>query len=148
MKANKKSMLFSTILMVVLLIVAISTASYAWFSTNSSVTVTNTEVTAAKSQSASIAIGWTLAQAESGNVSISFTGVTDDNALEPMMPKNILSNDNLLVEDLFMSSKALPDALNNQAKDPLPKLTFAYKGVGLSDFEDVSAVRIIRLTSS
>lgn len=80
-KTMKKSMFFTTILMVVLLIVALSTATFAWFSANNTVTATQTTMTAATSTSASIEIGW-----DTGNMgsSISFDPV---NMMQPAIPE-------------------------------------------------------------
>lgn len=80
-KTMKKSMFFTTVLMVVLLIVALSTATFAWFSANNTVTATQTTMTAATSTSASIEIGW-----DTGNMgsSISFDPV---NMMQPAIPE-------------------------------------------------------------
>lgn len=56
MKSMKKSMLITTILMVVLLIVALSTATFAWYTAQSNVSVSQTWVTSAASSSASLVI--------------------------------------------------------------------------------------------
>lgn len=74
-------MFFTTVLMVVLLIVALSTATFAWFSANNTVTATQTTMTAATSTSASIEIGW-----DTGNMgsSISFDPV---NMMQPAIPE-------------------------------------------------------------
>lgn len=56
MKSMKKSMFVTTILMVVLLIVALSTATFAWYTANSSVKAELTLVTAASSSNASVVV--------------------------------------------------------------------------------------------
>lgn len=84
MKNMKKSMFITTILMVVLLVVAISTATLAWFSSNNTVTAEQATMTAATSSDASIGIGWTVDAAKASDaISISFDDVTD---LYPSMP--------------------------------------------------------------
>lgn len=56
MKGMKRSMFVTTILMVVLLIVALSTATFAWYTAQSNATVTKTQIVAANSSSASLVI--------------------------------------------------------------------------------------------
>jgi len=79
----RKSMFISTVLMVVLLIVALSTATFAWFSANNTVIATQTTMTAATSTDANITIGWTTNPQEMGS-SISFDSAS---ALHPTIPK-------------------------------------------------------------
>lgn len=83
MKTMRKSMFISTVLMVVLLIVALSTATFAWFSANNTVIATQTTMTAATSTDANITIGWTSNPSEMGS-SISFDSAS---ALHPTIPK-------------------------------------------------------------
>lgn len=83
MKTMRKSMFISTVLMVVLLIVALSTATFAWFSANNTVIATQTTMTAATSTDANITIGWTTDPSEMGS-SISFDSAS---ALHPTIPK-------------------------------------------------------------
>ena len=59
MKNAKKSMFITTILMVAVLIVAVSTATFAWYTSSSTVTASKTQLSTATSDSANIAIGWT-----------------------------------------------------------------------------------------
>jgi hypothetical protein len=82
MKTMRKSMFISTVLMVVLLIVALSTATFAWFSANNTVIATQTTMTAATSTDANITIGWTTNPQEMGS-SISFDSAS---ALHPTIP--------------------------------------------------------------
>jgi|AGTN01.2.fsa_nt_gi hypothetical protein len=77
-------MFFTTVLMVVLLVVALSTATLAWFTSNDTVTITQTTITAATSNDASIGIGWTTTEAESGTT---ITFMTPTNTGNPMIPK-------------------------------------------------------------
>ncbi|NLP33443.1 MAG: hypothetical protein GX353_09890, partial [Oligella ureolytica] len=83
MKTMRKSMFISTVLMVVLLIVALSTATFAWFSANNTVIATQTTMTAATSTDANITIGWTTNPSQMGS-SISFDSAS---ALHPTIPK-------------------------------------------------------------
>ncbi|MBO7177991.1 MAG: hypothetical protein J6V69_02710, partial [Clostridia bacterium] len=59
MKNAKKSMFITTILMVAVLIVAVSTATFAWYTTTTGVNATNAAVSSASSESADIGIAWT-----------------------------------------------------------------------------------------
>lgn len=52
-------MFISTILMVVVLVVALSTATFAWYTASSSADAKNASLTAAHSAAANIAVGWT-----------------------------------------------------------------------------------------
>lgn len=58
MKNAKKSMFITTILMVAVLIVAVSTATFAWYTTNDRAGAQTVEMTSASSSSANIAVGW------------------------------------------------------------------------------------------
>lgn len=58
MKHVKKSMFISTVLMVVMLIAALSTATFAWYTSNNTAASTSTMVGAAKAQDANIGIGF------------------------------------------------------------------------------------------
>lgn len=82
MKTMRKSMFISTVLMVVLLIVALSTATFAWFSANNTVIATQTTMTAATSTDANITIGWEPNPSGMGS-SISFDSAS---ALHPTIP--------------------------------------------------------------
>jgi hypothetical protein len=81
MKHMKKSMFITTLLMVVLLVVALSTATFAWFSANNTVTAQQATMTAATSSAANIQISW---DNETWGSTISFENDTD---LQPSVPK-------------------------------------------------------------
>lgn len=77
MKTMKKSMFITTIMMVVLLVVALSTATFAWYTAQSNVTVTDTLVTSASSSSASLVIDTqaaTSVEAAQSSVDLTVTG--------------------------------------------------------------------------
>lgn len=77
MKSMKKSMFLTTILMVVLLIVALSTATFAWYTANTAVGATKTTVTSATSATASLVIDnqkATSANATNSSVDLTMTG--------------------------------------------------------------------------
>ena len=73
MKTMKKSMFITTIMMVVLLVVALSTATFAWYTAQSSVSVTSTSVSSASSNSASLVIDTAAAGIDASNSSITLT---------------------------------------------------------------------------
>lgn len=88
----KKSMLFSTVLMVVLLVVAISTATFAWYTSNTQVNVTDTVINSAESADASIEFVWK----NSNSVVYRGTSIafSSGDAIKPMVPtKNPVADD-------------------------------------------------------
>jgi len=76
-----KSLFISTIAMVVMLIVALSVGTFAWYTAQETVTADNAVVGTATSTEAAIAIGWTAGGTRSSSVSF---GAQD--ALRPMIP--------------------------------------------------------------
>ncbi|MGN1042242.1 MAG: hypothetical protein ACI4SK_02020, partial [Christensenellales bacterium] len=87
MKTMKKSMFITTIMMVVLLVVALSTATFAWYTAQANVTVTNTLVTAANSTSASLAIDKTASIASTNSsVDLTIVGSSANDTVAPMVP--------------------------------------------------------------
>ena len=85
MKNAKKSMFITTVLMVAVLIVAVSTATFAWYTASSSGTAKTAVVTSATASSANIAIGW-----ESGatGTEIVFSG---EQVVDPMVPSAVIA---------------------------------------------------------
>ena len=59
MKNAKKSMFITTILMVAVLIVAVSTATFAWYTASTFGTASGATLVAADSDAVNIAVGWT-----------------------------------------------------------------------------------------
>lgn len=87
-KSTKKSMFVATLLIVVLLIAAVATATFAWFTQQDTVTAGGTQVIAAQATGASLGIGWDHAQAVSvdpHNHNIDFQQMTAGGLL-PMAP--------------------------------------------------------------
>ena len=76
-----KSLFISTIAMVVMLIVALSVGTFAWYTAQETVTADNAVVGTATSTESAIAIGWTAGGTRSSSVSF---GAQDD--LRPMIP--------------------------------------------------------------
>ena len=93
---NKKSKLLkanasmiTTIVLIVLLIAALSTATYAWFSSNNVVNITDVEFTAASNSEGGegdLIVSWNNQSTDEFN--IGFAG-TSGSTLSPMMPKTI-----------------------------------------------------------
>lgn len=83
MKTMKKSMVVTTVLMVLLLIVALSTATFAWYTAQSNANVTETTVTSAQSTSASLVIDATAATSNTANQSS--IDITMNQAINPAM---------------------------------------------------------------
>ena len=79
-------MFISTILMVVVLVVALSTATFAWYTAQSSVMATDTTLTSATSQSASLALADNeSAGANADGISVALT-MTSAGSVSPMVP--------------------------------------------------------------
>ena len=85
MKSMKKSMFVTTILMVVLLIVALSTATFAWYTANTNVGTTKVALTSATSTTASIVIDNIVADSNSTNSSVNLTLGNAQSANVPMV---------------------------------------------------------------
>ena len=79
----KKRLLITSIVMMLVVAVALSTATYAWFTSNASVTASSISMTAATNQASSIGISWTDG---SYGTSISATGPTAQTKFDPMAP--------------------------------------------------------------
>lgn len=80
MKTMKKSMFITTIMMVVLLVVALSTATFAWYTSTNNASSTETKLSSATSSDANIALGW---DEHATTTTVSFA---DSGLLEPMVP--------------------------------------------------------------
>lgn len=87
MKNAKKSMFITTILMVAVLIVAVSTATFAWYTASNTGSATTAVVTSASASDANIAVGWT---ADAETTSIVFNG---SQTVSPMVPNAALATD-------------------------------------------------------
>ena len=87
MKNAKKSMFITTILMVAVLIVAVSTATFAWYTSSQSVNATDAVVSSASSTSADISIGWSDADK---TTTIALAGGP---AIQPMVPTAVIADD-------------------------------------------------------
>ena len=81
MKNTKRSMLITTVLMVVVLVVAISTSTFAWYTASTSGSATSAVLKSAESGDANIAVGWD--SSSTGNT-IVFSDT--EQSLAPMCP--------------------------------------------------------------
>ena len=70
MKNAKKSMFITTVLMVAVLIVAVSTATFAWYTASGSGTATGALLTSAESTDANIGLGWSKETATSSTIAL------------------------------------------------------------------------------
>lgn len=86
MKTMKKSMFITTIMMVVLLVVALSTATFAWYTAQSSVSSAQVTLTSGTSSSASLAISDTNNGAAAKGSKVTFT-LNNATSVLPMVPK-------------------------------------------------------------
>ena len=96
MKNAKKSMFITTILMVAVLIVAVSTATFAWYTASGTGSAGSASLVAAESSDANIAVGWTKA---SKTTDITFN--TIDAKFAPMAPKAALVADEAYAASTF-----------------------------------------------
>ncbi len=87
MKNAKKSMFITTILMVAVLIVAVSTATFAWYTASNNGSATTAVVTSASASDANIAVGWT---SDATTTQVVFNG---SQTVSPMVPNAELATD-------------------------------------------------------
>ena len=102
MKTMKKSMFITTIMMVVLLVVALSTATFAWYTAQASVSVTSTSVSSASSESASLVID--TAAANSIDAKNSTITLTTDQSIMPMIYHSTSDPDTNVTYGNFINS--------------------------------------------
>ncbi len=81
----KKRLLITSIVMMLVVAVALSTATYAWFTSNTQVTATQISFTANTSDSESIAIAWT----GNSNPGTTLSAGTNGTAMDPMIPSSV-----------------------------------------------------------
>jgi hypothetical protein len=82
---HKKSLFITTVMMVVLLVAALSTATYAWYTSSNTVNTVATEVNSASSTGANISIGWSQSTPV-GTSTMTFDDVPDSTTFHPMVP--------------------------------------------------------------
>jgi len=85
-----KSLFISTIAMVVLLVVALATGTFAWYSAQSQVTATNAKITTAEVTNASINLTWNAAaDPAAGDLTSTTFGAKQ---IGPMIPTSLLAD--------------------------------------------------------
>lgn len=84
MKNTKRSMIITTVLMVVVLVVAISTSTFAWYTASNTGSATSAALKSAESSAANIAVGWNR---DATGSSIAFSSTVQ--SLFPMCPKEV-----------------------------------------------------------
>lgn len=90
MKSTKKSLFITTIAMVVLMVVALSTATFAWYTASGTTKAENAVLKTAQSSSANIAIGW---DKTSEAISVTFADNSATAPLAPMAPKALITTE-------------------------------------------------------
>ncbi len=122
MKHVKKSLFISTVLMVALMVVALSTATFAWYTAQSSTTVTETELFSATSSTAAIAIsGDNISSASFNNTSVEIE--LQNAPIAPMIPKSVFTTDTSFTtaSGLFQTFEiTYDDKLQTAAKSATP----------------------------
>ena len=86
----KKRLLITSIVMMLVVAVALSTATYAWFTSNASVQASSISMTAATNTAEALGIGWGASDAE-GAVAGTEIVATVNGVLVPMAPKSLLT---------------------------------------------------------
>ncbi|MDR3217305.1 MAG: hypothetical protein LBT55_07920 [Clostridiaceae bacterium] len=169
-KRQTKSLFVTTLIIAIMLVAALSTATFAWFSANTTVSVTTTTVTAAKSDNANIGIGWTLDEANNGKT-ITFDSTALD-AVGPKVPTTMpvkkgqnlateiathkyITTKNLLVANQFKAN-ALPGTANKLnikfisnediSTSLQPDEISFYNGGNASDGYDVGGKKVVDIT--
>ena len=82
MKSTKKSLFITTIAMVVLMVVALSTATFAWYTSTGNGSASQANLVAAQSNAANVAVGW-----DANATTTSITFAADAAEVSPMAPK-------------------------------------------------------------
>jgi len=82
---HKKSLFITTVMMVVLLVAALSTATYAWYTSSNVVSTVETTVNSAESTGANISIGWSQSTPV-GTSTMTFYDASEDPGFQPMVP--------------------------------------------------------------
>ena len=116
MKSTKKSLFITTIAMVVLMVVALSTATFAWYTSTGTGSASQANLVAAESNAANVAVGW-----DANATTTSITFAADAAEVAPMAPKATPTAD-MLYAALELETATL-DALgqfNNNGQTATP----------------------------
>ncbi len=90
MKHMKKSMFITTLIMTVVLVVALSTATFAWYTANTNVTSNVVEVYTAQSTAASIVVSsgtYTGPSMDNTTMNLTINAGSVGNGIQPMIPR-------------------------------------------------------------
>ena len=98
----KKRLLITSIVMMLVVAVALSTATYAWFTSNASVTASTVTMTAATNNQAALGIGWGDSSAQGASAGTELVSNLSE-TLAPMAPTE-LTNDSTTSAVLFKTS--------------------------------------------
>ena len=116
MKNAKKSMFITTILMVAVLIVAVSTATFAWYTASGQGSANSASLVSAESADANIAVGWNKS---SKDTSITFN--TSTSKFAPMAPKAALVADEAYAtSEFFTATLAQNNVFNDNGAPATP----------------------------
>ena len=107
----KKSMFITTIMMVVLLVVALSTATFAWYTAQANVTVTSTSVSSASSNSASLVIDTAAATSIDDNNST--ITLTTSQSIVPMIYHSATAPTTTVTYEAFMNNSFYTCVVDN-----------------------------------
>ena len=121
-KFMKKRLLITSIVMMLVVAVALSTATYAWFTSNNSVTASTVTMTAHVADASSISIGW-----ESGAAGTLLTAV-DGSALFPMCPVELAGTN----ANTVAFYRANVDS-SNKFETPVAATPYTYTSSGSKD---------------
>lgn len=113
----KKTTLFTTLALVVIVAIALSTATFAWYSSQSSVTANITKVSAGTAGGSIAIVENSKTTATAGDISLEFNAITQ---LQPAAMKEVptdpITNKDLIQENFFTSPVEIKDGVNKFKK--------------------------------
>lgn len=119
-----KSLFISTIAMVVLLVVALATGTFAWYTAQNTVNATGASVGAVQSNSAAIGLGWSNATATSSSIALG------EGDVRPMIPTAApATGDNAIdFEEALLSTDGLGNPYVNSVQAGTPWTQVGWDG--------------------
>ena len=136
----KKRLLITSIVMMLVVAVALSTATYAWFTSNDSVTASTINLTAAVSDDAALGIGWT------GSTAGTSITTTASGTLLPMAPADLVVGTTLDTVDFNSAKiKTVSDVLKFKSVDSADAQVFDN---GLTDSAKVETFYVKNLSGT
>ena len=124
----KKRLLITSIVMMLVVAVALSTATYAWFTSNANVTASTVNITAATNEADALGIGWT-----GGSASTFIIANDAEGTFKPMAPAFLLNStttDSVTFYTATIKSEAGTEVFNDDVKssvdaqNPIAPYTF------------------------